>query len=107
MGWIPKESEGLERAWAAENNEACMIIGFFHFFGWYFLSFVLVTIILDRYWAFTLPLDAYPAVDRAKGMALVAGIASGLCSVPEVSRLSKYNSVQLKIRHAHLRQSLL
>ena len=82
------ESEGLDRSWAAESNEACTAVGFFHLFGLYLSSLVIVAVILDRYNAVLRPLGAWPAVDRAKVMALAAYIASGLFSLPDVRHFS-------------------
>ena len=80
------ESQGLETSWTAENELGCKGVGFLYAFAVYLSSFILISIILDRYWAFMRPLDAYPAVDRARAMALVAYIAGILVSLPEVGK---------------------
>ena len=74
------ESEGLDRSWAAETNLACKAVGFSHLFGLYLYGLIMVSIILDRFNTVLRPLGAWPAVDRAKVMALAAYIPAG-CAV--------------------------
>ena len=85
------KSDGRVFSWAAEGELACKTVGLFHNFGCNLSSFMVVALVLERYWQITWPHKAFMAYLRAKDMALGAWIASGIVSLPEVVKVVKSN----------------
>ena len=70
------------------GNVLCKICKFFHAFGLYLSSMVLICISLDRYFAIIHPLRVTDARRRGRLMLSSAWITAAICSVPQVSPCS-------------------
>jgi len=67
------------------GNVLCKICKFFHGFGLYLSSMVLICISMDRYFAIIHPLRVTDARRRGKLMLTSAWATAAICSLPQVS----------------------
>jgi gonadotropin-releasing hormone receptor len=72
------------------GNVLCKICKFFHAFGLYLSSMVLICISLDRYFAIIHPLRVTDARRRGKLMLCSAWATAAICSIPQVRFESWY-----------------